>query len=242
MMAPGVAIALLGLVARHPAVEEIAKGIGVAIDVVGVGDGPKRRCLELLPRIAGDAAESVVDLEPAALHVDEGHTDRRTVEGAREVRRRDKPRRLLPLVLLGLGSLTALLGREPASAVLRIAHQQSEGRLTARASYQSILLILAATSSPSPGLSHEFRSSGALGTDDLTAACPESGLATLVWNLRGGQFELSGATQEVRGRGSTGSEQKLGIFPRENQTSYRGSKVIPLGLPNGRNPKPPSAS
>jgi hypothetical protein len=143
---------------------------------------------------------------------------------------------LFPLVLLGLGSLTALLGREPASAVLRIAHQQSEGRLTARASYQSILLILAATSSPSPGLSHEFRSSGALGTD------PESGLATLVWNLRGGQFELSGATQEVRGRGSTGSEQKLRIFPRENQTSYRGSKVIPLGLPNGRNPKPPSAS
>jgi hypothetical protein len=52
-----------------------------------------------------------------------------------------------------------------------------------------MLLILAATSSPSLGLSHEFRSSGALGTDDLTPACPENGLATLAWNLRGGTSE-----------------------------------------------------
>jgi hypothetical protein len=52
-----------------------------------------------------------------------------------------------------------------------------------------MLLILAATSSPSLGLSHEFRSSGALGTDDLTPACPENGLATLEpqrGDLRGG--------------------------------------------------------
>lgn len=85
-MAPGVAVALLDLVARDLASQKISLQSGVAGDIVGVRYGAKRRCVQLVSGITGDAEERGVDLQAAALPVDQCHADRRIVEGALEPR------------------------------------------------------------------------------------------------------------------------------------------------------------
>ena len=106
VMAPGMAVALLDLVAGNPAVEQLAQGVRVEIDVLGMRDGPQRRRLELVPGMPGDPAERIVDLQPAALHVHESHADRRIGECALEPRMHlvqtplgRPPRALEPLAL-----------------------------------------------------------------------------------------------------------------------------------------------
>ncbi len=80
LMAPGVAVALLDLVALDLAVQQLSQLLGVEIDVVRIRDGLERRCPQLVPGITGDPAERVVDLQPATFHVNERHADRRAVE------------------------------------------------------------------------------------------------------------------------------------------------------------------
>ena len=77
-------VALLGLVAGNPAVEQIAQGVRVEIDVVGMGHGSQRGRLEGGPAVAGDPAKRVVHLQALALHVHESHADRGMGESALE--------------------------------------------------------------------------------------------------------------------------------------------------------------
>jgi hypothetical protein len=75
MMAPGVAVALLDLVAGDLAGEEPLQVFCVEIEVVRMRHRPKRSSLELFLGAAGDPAERIVDLQPAIIHGDECHAD-----------------------------------------------------------------------------------------------------------------------------------------------------------------------
>ncbi len=59
VMPAGMTVALLDLVARDLAAEEVVEGAFVAVDVLGVRDGVESRRFELLPGMTDDPTESV---------------------------------------------------------------------------------------------------------------------------------------------------------------------------------------
>ena len=68
-VAPGMAIALLDLVAGNLPREQGVHLVGSELDIFRMGDGLKGGGLQLVGRKTGDSAKGAVDLKPAALHV-----------------------------------------------------------------------------------------------------------------------------------------------------------------------------
>ena len=77
-------VTLLDLVAGNLAVQELSQVLRVEIDVVRMRHRSKRRGPELFFGVASDPTERIVDLQPAIIHGDERHADRRIVECALE--------------------------------------------------------------------------------------------------------------------------------------------------------------
>ena len=77
-------VALLALEADALLVDREAVASRRAREVVGVGERPVGRRLELVGAVAGDRAQGVVDAQEAALQRHQRHPDRRRLEGAAE--------------------------------------------------------------------------------------------------------------------------------------------------------------
>ena len=151
IVAPRVAVPLLDLVAGNLAGEELLPCLGVEIDVVGMRHRPKRRGLQLVPGDAGDPAQRIVDLQPAAVHVDERHADRSIVERALEALAH------LPEALLQVQPrLLRTLARDDLSLELGV--ERSE-----------ILVPLFWGGSRSPGISHNAPETVRRGNADIIA-------------------------------------------------------------------------
>ena len=82
-------VALLQLVARDAAAEQLAEELDVGVEVVGMGDVVERPAGQLLGGVAENCAQRRIDVQAVAVQVDEGHADRRILEGAAEVLVRD---------------------------------------------------------------------------------------------------------------------------------------------------------
>src|SRR5436190_22488273 len=73
-------VALLHLVRRAVAVDELVDVGEVGVEVVGVGDVREGQFLQLVLAVADQVAQRAVDLEEAPVEPDQGHADRRVGE------------------------------------------------------------------------------------------------------------------------------------------------------------------
>ena len=77
-------VALLGPVAVALAIDQVAEGVEIGVDVVGVGDLAEGLAEQLMLRVAGELAEGAVDPLVATAGRDEGHPHVAVVEGLAE--------------------------------------------------------------------------------------------------------------------------------------------------------------
>jgi hypothetical protein len=82
----GVQVALLHLVARNAAVEHAADELEIGVQVVGVREVLEALLEQRLVAVAENCAQGGVHPQPRAIRRDEGHPDRRAVEGRAELR------------------------------------------------------------------------------------------------------------------------------------------------------------
>src|SRR4051794_15594769 len=82
-------VALLQLVARDAAAKQFAEELDVGVEVVGMGDLMERPAGQLVGGVAENRAQRRIDVQAAAVQVDEGHADGRVVEGATQLLVRD---------------------------------------------------------------------------------------------------------------------------------------------------------